>query len=85
MAFATVGWGVIWASLAASKLGWTPPLKGIYALSGIPGLVGVWFALLTVRARPAWLLMAGLALFANGTLVAMPFLFDEELREALLR
>ena len=83
MTLATVGWGLIWASLAVAKLGWTPPAPWIYAAAGVPGILGLIYALLTVRARRTWLFMAVVAIFANGSLVALPFLFDVEFRDAL--
>ncbi len=83
MTLATVGWGLIWGSLTIAKLGWTPPAAWIYAAAGIPGVLGLGYALLTVRARRTWLFMAVIAIFANGSLVALPFLFDAEFRQAL--
>ena len=83
MTLATFGWGVIWGALASSKLGWTPPITWIYLAAMIPGSLGLFYAFFTIRARRAWLFMAVVALFANGSLVALPFLFDAEFRSAL--
>ena len=83
MTLATFGWGVIWGALASSKLGWTPPVHWIYLAAMGPGTLGLVYALLTVRARRAWVFMALVAIFANGSLVALPFLFDAEFRTVL--
>ncbi|MEM9800150.1 MAG: hypothetical protein AAGA20_07490, partial [Planctomycetota bacterium] len=83
MTLATVGWGVVWGSLAVAKLGWSAPATWVYALAAGPALLGIVYAIVTVRARRTWLLMACVALFANGTLLALPLLFDEEFRSAL--
>lgn len=83
MTLATLGWAVVWSSLGLSKLGLAVPVLWIYGIAGLLGAVGFAYGVLTVRARRAWLFMALVALFANGTLVALPFAFDAELRAAL--
>jgi hypothetical protein len=70
MTLATFGWGVIWGALASSKLGWTPPILWIYLAAMTPGTLGLLFMVLV-------------AVFANGSLVALPFLFDAEFRIVL--
>jgi len=85
MTLATLGWGIVWGALAAAKLGLAVPVQWVYGLAAIPAVAGLWYSLLTVRARRAWLAMAVAAVFANGTLLALPFLFDAELRAALNR
>jgi hypothetical protein len=83
MTLATFGWGLIWGALASSKLGWTPPVEWVYLAAMTPGGVGLVYALLTIRARRTWLFMALVAVFANGSLVALPFLFNAEFRSVL--
>ncbi len=83
MTLATFGWGLIWAALASSKLGWTPPVDWVYLAAMAPGILGLVYAFLTIRARRTWLFMAVVAVFANGSLVALPFLFDAEFRAVL--
>ena len=83
MTLATIGWGFSWGSLAVAKIGWAPPAGWIYAAAGIPGVLGLVYAFLTIRARRTWLFMALIAIFANGSLVALPFLFDAEFLDAL--
>ncbi len=84
MTLATLGWAIVWAALGVSKLGWRPPEMGVYILAGIPAAAGLGYAVLTIRAKRAWLYMAGIALFANGSLLALPFAFGPEFRSALL-
>ncbi|WP_145195214.1 hypothetical protein [Planctomycetes bacterium Poly30] len=83
MTLATVGWGIVWGSLAVAKIGWAPPAPWVYAAAGIPGILGLVYAFLTIRARRTWLFMALVAIFANGSLIALPFLFGAEFTEAL--
>ena len=63
-----------WASVS--------PSRGS-GISCLLGAAGFGYGFLTVRARKAWLLMALMALFANGTLLLLPFAFDAELQAAL--
>ncbi len=85
MTLATLGWAVVWCSLAAAKWGWSAPASVVYVISGTPASLGVIFALATMRARKTWVMMTAVALFANASLLALPLLFDEEIRAALLR
>ena len=41
--------------------------------------------LATMRARRTWIFMTTVALFANASLLALPLVFDEDFRAALLR
>lgn len=84
MTLATLGWAIVWSALGASKLGWTPPEVWVYALAGIPAAAGLVYALMTIRARRAWLYMAAIAVFANGSLLALPLAFGPEFHSALL-
>ncbi|MDG1490930.1 MAG: hypothetical protein P8R43_03500 [Planctomycetota bacterium] len=85
MTLATVGWGVVWCSLAAAKWGLAAPAGAVYLVSGVPAAVGAFLALTTIRARKPWVLMTLVALFANASLLALPALFDDDIRAALLR
>ncbi len=82
MTLAALGWGVWWAGLVLARFapGIAPDfLSGrtlITALSfacAIPGLV---LALGTVRAKRSWLPFAALAIFANASLLVMPWLLE---------
>ena len=83
MTLATLGWAVVWSALGLARLGVSVPLAWIYGISCLLGAAGFGYGFLTVRARKAWLLMALMALFANGTLLLLPFAFDAELQAAL--
>jgi len=85
MTLATLGWAVVWCSLAAAKWGLAAPANAVYVVSGAPAVVGAILALTTIRARKPWVLMTLVALFANASLLALPALFDEDIRAALLR
>jgi hypothetical protein len=81
MILATVGWGLLWTALLAHKLGWWhPSVKVLQWLASVPASIGLLYALVTVRARRTWLLVAAVALFANVSLLLVPVLFTDELR-----
>ena len=85
MTLATLGWAVVWCALPAAKWGLAAPASAVYVVSGAPAVVGAILALTTIRARKPWVLMTLVALFANASLLALPALFDEDIRAALLR
>ncbi|MEZ6016266.1 MAG: hypothetical protein R3F49_14195 [Planctomycetota bacterium] len=81
MILATVGWGLLWTSLLAHKLGWWhPSALALQWVASVPAALGALYALATVRARRTWVLVAAVALFANISLLLVPVLFTEELR-----
>jgi hypothetical protein len=84
MILATAGWSVLWLSLLAHKLGWWHPSAfALQWIASLPAVLGALYALATLRARRTWLLVAGVALFANVSLLLVPVLFAEELRLVL--
>ena len=84
MILATVGWSLLWLSLLAHKLGWWhPTATTLQWCASVPAALGALYALATVRARRTWLFVAGVALFANVSLLLVPALFSEELRLVL--
>ena len=65
MTLATLGWAVVWCSLALAKWGWAAPANAVYLISGIPATLGVLYLDLHPRrgktAHPAlYTLRAGL-------------------------
>lgn len=82
MILATVGWGVWWTSLLVYKFApsLSPGLTPTYVVTCLLASVGVFLAVFTVRARLIWVLLAGVPLFANGTLLALPVLLRGEVR-----
>ena len=80
---ATLGWGVVWGALGLSKLGAiAPSLRLVCTLAAMPAVLGLAYALATLRARRAWVFMASIAVFANGSVLALPWIFGEELSAA---
>jgi len=76
MVLATLGWGTWWCVLLLHQL--APELQlslsvpaAISIAAAVPGLL---VALLTLRARRTWVLFALVPLFANGSLLFVPWL-----------
>ncbi len=82
MSLAALGWGVWWVGLFLARFApWLAPdfLSGrtlITALSVLCALPGLLLAILTLRARRSWMPFALLAIFANGSLLLLPFLLS---------
>lgn len=86
MTLATAGWAVVWGSLWLSKLGlYEAPERWVYTLGAMPAALGLAYSVASLRVRPAWMFMAAVAVFANGSLLALPFLFGPEFSAALTR
>lgn len=79
MILATLGWGTWWCVLLVHRLdpGREIPLALPAAVSTVFAVLGLVVALLTLRARRAWVLFALFPLFANGSLLLMPWLAGE--------
>lgn len=79
MVMATVGWGAWWCVLLVHHF--APerriPLVWPATLSTTAALLGLAIAVLTLRARRAWILFALVPLFANGSLLFVPWLAEE--------
>lgn len=82
MILATLGWGTWWCVLLVHRLAPARELSLALpgALSTAAALFGLAVALLTLRARRAWVLFALVPLFANGSLLFVPWLADEFVR-----
>jgi hypothetical protein len=78
MMLATVGWGTWWCVLLVHRLAPERELALALpaALSTTAALLGLLVAILTLRARRAWLLFALVPLFANGSLLFVPWLAE---------
>lgn len=76
MVLATLGWGSWWCVLFLHQL--APevhvPLALPATLSTLAAVPGLLVAILTLRARRTWILFALVPLFANGSLLCMPWL-----------
>ncbi len=79
MSLATLGWGTWWCVLFVHHFapGFEFSLALPSALSTAAALLGLGVAILTLRARRAWILFALVPLFANGSLLFVPWLAAE--------
>jgi hypothetical protein len=79
MVLATFGWGTWWFVLLVHHL--APeraiPLVLPGSVSSALAVLGLGVAVLTLRARRSWILFALVPLFANGSLLLVPWLVSE--------
>jgi hypothetical protein len=82
MILATLGWGTWWCVLLVHRLAPERDLSLVLpsVLSTTAALLGLAVAVLTLRARRAWILFTLVPLFANGSLLLVPW-FARELVE----
>lgn len=83
MTLATMAWGVVWIALGAHKFGAEIEEEWIYGLASVPALLGLCYSLMSLRAKRAWVFMTLVALFANGSLLALPWVFGPEFTAAM--
>lgn len=85
MILATVGWGLWWIVLGLHRFApaWSPGLGPTYVVTVALASVGLFLGVFTVRARLIWVLLAGVPIVANGTLLLLPLVIDEPVLEAL--
>src|SRR5262245_25036512 len=78
MMLATLGWGTWWCVLLLHRLAPERELSLALpaALSSVAAVLGLLVALLTLRARRSWILFALVPLFANGSLLFVPWLAE---------
>lgn len=76
MTLATLGWGTWWTVLILRRLapGWEVSLAVPGAVATTFAVLGFAAAVLTVRAGRSWMLFAMVPLFANASLLCMPWL-----------
>jgi len=79
MMLATLGWGTWWCVLLVRRLAPAReiPLALPASISTAAAVLGLVIAILTLRARRGWILFALVPLFANGSLLFVPWLVDE--------
>ena len=79
MMLATLGWGTWWCVLFVRHFapGREIPFFVPATISTAAALLGLGIAVLTLRARRAWILFALVPLFANGSLLFVPWLAGE--------
>ena len=82
MVLATLGWGTWWCVLLLRHL--APEVHfSLFVpvvVSTTLALAGLVLALLTLRARRAWILFTLVPIFANGSLLCVPWLAGELVR-----
>lgn len=78
MSMASLGWAVWWTILMLARFAphAAPDVRVAEWAAGACGVVGFAAALWSFRAKLAWILIMGIALFANGSLLAMPWVVD---------
>jgi hypothetical protein len=78
MILATLGWGSWWCVLLVHRLapGHEIPLVVPKTISTGSACLGLVIAVLTLRARRSWLLFALVPLFANGSLLFVPWFLE---------
>ncbi len=76
MTLATCGWGTWWLLLLLRRVvpAWNIPLAWPATVSTACALMGLLVAILTLRARRSWILFALVPLFANSSLLLVPWL-----------
>ncbi len=79
MTLATLGWGTWWSVALVHRIApaWHLPLAVPVTISTVLALCGLLVAILTLRARRSWILFALVPLFANSSLLAVPWLASE--------
>ena len=79
MTMATLGWGTWWLEVVLRHYapGWAPSLEVTLGISWSFALVGFCIGLFTLRAKLAWILITGVPLFANGSLLLLPLVLTE--------
>ncbi len=79
MSLATLGWGVWWAAVALHRTApaIAPSATATYGIAGALGCLGFAVALFTVRGQPLWLALTLVPLFANASLLALPWLLPD--------
>lgn len=78
MILATCGWGVWWLALVSFKLieGWRYDSSVPSIVAGAFAVPGLVLALLSLRGRRAWLLLALVPVFSNASLLVFPTVLD---------
>ncbi|MCP3920302.1 MAG: hypothetical protein GY711_32655 [bacterium] len=85
MVFATLGWGTWWFAVLLHKLApnFAPPVWAVYTIACSFAAIGAVLGFFTIRARLIWVLLAGVPLFANTSLLLVPVILDDEVRAFL--
>jgi hypothetical protein len=78
MSMASLGWAVWWTTLVIARFvpDATPDLRITEWAAGACAVLGFLAALWAFRAKLAWILIMSIAVFANGSLLLMPWIVD---------
>lgn len=79
MTLATLGWGTVWLTVVLLKTApsWAPHVGTTYVVASIFAFAGLCCGLFTLRAKLAWILITGVPLFANGSLLLLPLIVPD--------
>jgi len=83
MSLATLGWAAWWTALVVVKIapGTASGMTiGASVVSELCALLGLAIAAASLRARRTWILFVAIPLFANASLLVMPWLASELIR-----
>ena len=84
MILASAGWGVWWCALLLHKFApvLAPAVGPTTVVACAFAAVGLFLAVFTVRARLIWVLLAGVPIVANASLLLAPLLLGDEIARA---
>ena len=79
MILASLGWGTWWVAALWAKVapGTGPGIDTTGWIAGVFAVGGLMLALLTLRGSRGWLFLSFVAMFANGSLLVLPWLVRE--------
>ena len=79
MTLATLGWGTVWVTVVLMKLApeWAPGVEAAEWIASVFAFAGVCCGIFTLRAKLAWILITGIPLFANGSLLVLPLIVPD--------
>lgn len=79
MTLASLGWGTVWLTVVLMKLApeWAPGVGAAEWIASLFALAGLACGVFTLRAKLAWILITGVPLFANGSLLVLPWIVPD--------
>lgn len=85
MVLATAAWMTWWLAIVIHHFApdAAPGWPWVYGVSGAFAAAGLGYGLFTVRARTIWVLLAGVPIVANSSLLLVPVLLHDEVVRAL--
>lgn len=79
MTLASLGWGTVWLTVVLMKLApdWAPELVVAEWIACGFAFAGLCCSVFTLRAKLAWILITGVPLCANGSLLILPLIVPD--------